>query len=109
MSQIFKKKVPNEMLINLFNSIAIKTDKCFIINNDCYKKGTIYNELIKTFLENCRPYYHISKLKYLEKTLTYNTFTTVLRQICNFNEITYTSKIKYDKSTYNIVYYFYLV
>jgi hypothetical protein len=109
MSQIFKKPVPNEILIKLLNSISIKTEKCFVINNDCYKKGTIYNELIKTFLDECKQYYHISKRKYLERPLTYNTFTTVLRQICNFNKITYTSQIKYDKSSYNIIYYIYLM
>ena len=54
------------------------------------------------------PYYHISKRKYLERKLTYNSFITVIRQICNFNKITYTSQLKYDKSTYDITYYIYL-
>ena len=45
--------------------------------------------------------------KYLDKKLTYNSFTTVLRQICNFNKVKYVSQIKYDKSTYDIVYYIY--
>ena len=73
---------------------------------DSFKKG-IYKDLIPKFLENCKSYYHISKRKYLEKELTFNSFITVLRQICNFNNITYTSKIKYDKSSYFITYYIY--
>ena len=73
---------------------------------DSFKKG-IYKDLITKFLENCKSYYHISKRKYLEKELTFNSFITVLRQICNFNNITYTSNIKYDKSSYFITYYIY--
>ena len=72
-----------------------------------FKKG-IFKETIPKFLEMCLPYYHISKRKYLERKVTYKSFTTVLRQICNANKITYTSQIKYDKSSYNIVYYIYL-
>jgi hypothetical protein len=49
----------------------------------------------------------LSKQKYLERKLAYNNFTTILRQICNFCAINYTSVIKYDKSTYNIIYYIY--
>jgi hypothetical protein len=105
-SQIFKNKIPNEELIHLLEEIAIKTDKCYIMNNIAYKKG-IFNNAIPRFLEECKPYYHISKRIYLERKLNYNTFITILRQICNFNKITYTSQIKYDKSQYDIIYYIY--
>lgn len=105
-SQIFKNKIPNEELIQLLEDIAVKTDKCYIINNIAYKKG-IFNDDIPRFLEKCKPYYHISKRVYLERKLNYNAFITILRQICNFNKITYTSQIKYDKSQYDIIYYIY--
>jgi hypothetical protein len=105
-SQIFKNKIPNEDVIHLLEEIAVKTDKCYIINNIAYKKG-IFNDVIPRFLEECKPYYHISKRVYLERKLNYNAFITILRQICNFNKITYTSQIKYDKSQYDIIYYIY--
>jgi hypothetical protein len=105
-SQIFKKQIPNDVLIQLLDTIAIKTEKGYIINNTTYKKG-LFNDKLTDFINNCKPYYHTSKLKYLDRKLTYNSFITVVRQICNFNKITYTSQIKYDKSTYDIVYYLY--
>ena len=105
-SQIFKNKIPNELLLTLLADISVKTDKCFVFNNNSYKKG-IFNETIPTFLEACKPYYHLSKRKYLERKINYNSFITILRQICNFNNITYTSQIKYDKSNYDIIYYIY--
>ena len=104
--QIFKKNIPNDLLFALFENIAIKTEKCYVINNNAYKKG-IFNESIPSFLEDCKSYYHISKRKYLERKINYNSFITILRQICNHNNITYTSQIKYDKSQYDIIYYIY--
>ena len=106
--QIFKKNVPNENLFQLLDSICLKNEKHYILDVDSFKKG-IFKEIIQQFLDNCKQYYHLSKRKYLEKKLTYNSFVTVIRQICNFNKITYTSQIKYDKSTYSIVYYIYHV
>lgn len=105
-SQIFKKNIPDEILFILLEAICIKNDKYYTFNNNAYKKG-LFNDEIKKFIDSCKPYYHLSKQKYLERKLTYNSFTTVLRQICNFNKITHTSQIKYDKSTYDIIYYVY--
>ena len=39
--------------------------------------------------------------------MSYNNFTTILRQICKSSLITYISKVKYEKSTYGIEYYIY--
>jgi hypothetical protein len=105
--QIFKNNVPNEILFELLDSICLKNEKHYVLNNDSFKKG-VFKELIQKFFDNCTQYYHLSKRKYLERKLTYNSFTTVIRQICNSNKITYTSQIKYDKSTYNIIYYIYI-
>ena len=106
-SQIFKKKIPIDLLFNLLDIICIKNDKYFTFNNTSYKKG-IFNNEIQKFIELCKEYYHNSKKnKDLDKKLTYNSLTTVIRQICNFNKIVYTSHIKFDKSTYNIIYFIY--
>jgi hypothetical protein len=103
-SQIFKTQIPNQLLINLLEENAVKSDKCYVVNNNVYKKG-IFNESIPKFIAECRQHYFLSKRKYLDRKLTYNSFITILRQICNVNKITYTSKIKYDKSVYDIEYH----
>lgn len=102
--QIFKYPIPAEPLFELLDKICTKEDNTYIFNNNAYKKG-IFDNNIPPFLEECKPYYHASKQKYVEKKMTYTGFTTVLRQICNFNNIKYTTKIRYEKSTYEIVYY----
>jgi len=105
-TQILKNKIPNELLFELFDSICLKNDKHYVLNIDSFKRG-IFKDVLYKFIEDCRPYYYLSKRKYLEKKLTYKSFITIIRQICNSNNITYTSEIKYEKSTYNIIYYIY--
>jgi len=107
-TQIFKKQIPNELLFELLSKVCSKTEKYFIFNKNAFKKG-IFEGLLSTFVELCIPYYQVSKRKYLERKLAYNNFTTILRQICKFNKIKYTSQIKYDKSLYEIIYYIYFV
>lgn len=105
-TQIFKKKIDTKILYDLLDKIAFKNEKFFMFNNESFKKGILQEDIIK-FMEECKEYYHLSKQKYLERKLTYNSFTTVLRQICKYNKITYTTQIKYDSSTYNIIYFIY--
>ena len=105
-AQIFKKNIPTELFFSLLDNTSSKNEKHYVFNHASYKKG-IFNELINPFILECKPYYHLSKQKYLERKLTYNSFITIIRQICNFNKITYTSQIKYDKSCYDILYYIY--
>lgn len=106
--QTFKNQVPNELVFELLDKLCIKNDKYYAFNSDSFKKG-VYTGDIPTFVEACLPYYHLSKRKYLEKKLTYNSFMTIIRQICNFNKIVYTSKIKYNKSSYDIIYSIYYI
>lgn len=105
-SQIFKNNVPNAILFELLDKICLKNERHYILNSIAFKKG-VYNEDIQRFFIECIPFYHLSKRKYLERKLTYSNFVTVVRQICNYNKITYTSQIKYDKSNYDIIYYIY--
>jgi hypothetical protein len=104
--KIFKNKYPNELFFSHLQHFAHKMDKYYLVNHEYYKKG-IYNEKLHVFLDELKPYYHVSKQKYVDKKMTYNSFTTILRQICKHNNIHFTSQIKYDKSDYDIFYYIY--
>jgi len=106
MTQIFKSKIPTSILFSLLSDICDKNEKYYLFDKNAYKRG-IYNNKIEAFFELCRPYYHLSKQKYLDRKITYNSLITVIRQICNSNELPYASDIKYDKSLHTIVYYIY--
>jgi len=106
-SQIFKSNIPISMLIELFDKICVKYDSYYTLNNNAYKKG-IFTGDIQQFIIDCIPYYFISKRKYLTRPLNYNHFITIIRQICKHLNIKYNNKIKYEKSTYDIIYNIYL-
>lgn len=104
--QIFKERIPPDILFGLLEELCVKNEKYYTFNNISYKKG-IFTEKIIEFLNACKLYYFVSKQKYLDRKATYNNFMTVVRQICNSNNIVYTSKIRYNKSLYDIEYYIY--
>lgn len=107
MKQIFRKNVPNELLFNLLEKICLKTEKYYLFDQNAFRK-LVYNHLDKDFLNVIIEYYHTSKQFYISRKLTYNSFTTLLRQICKSNNIMFTSQLKYNESKYNIDYFIYL-
>ena len=104
--QIFVKPVPQDLINDLLDKVATKTDKYYIMDIDTYKRVKFY-ELHKDFISTMATYYHLSKKFYVERPMTYTTFVNIIRQVCRSNKVTFTSKIKYNDSTYNIEYYIY--
>lgn len=104
LKQIFKEKVPILILYNLLENISDKNENNYTFDLNSYKKMLYHNYQTEFFNEIIK-YYHESKKFYINRALTYNSFTNILRQICKNNNITYTTKIKYIESEYNIVYY----
>lgn len=105
-SQIFKERVPLSILFSLLDNIALKKNNYYLFDMNAYKK-MIYNEYHIQFCEDLKEYYHKGKQFYLDRQMSYNTFTTILRQICKHEAIMFTSKINYNKSKYNIDYTIY--
>jgi hypothetical protein len=103
--QIFKTTPPLERLYQLLEDVCEKKDNEFYIVDKCSYKKAMFNDLITPFLQDISPFYHLSKKKYVERKMTFNNFITVVRQICNFHELEYDTKINYDKSKYDIVYF----
>jgi len=105
MSNIIKKNFK----INLINKISKfdDTNKYFILNNESYKKGQI-NNLIEEFINDIKEYYIKSKKFYLDRTINYKRFLTIIRQLCKSQNIKFEIKINYIKSKYEIIYYIYL-
>ena len=106
-NQIFKSDFKNEIIFDLLDEIYLqKTDKCYIINSESFKRAK-HKELIKPFCDKLKDYYHKSKQFYVTRDLNYQKFTTILRQICNKNHISFSTKIRYNKCKYDINYFIY--
>ena len=105
-SQLFKKCIPKEIFFELLNNICnINQDK-YVLNNASFKKGMLDEfKYITTFFETIKNYYYLSKQRYVTNKITYKSFTTVVRQICKYHSIPYSTEINYVKSSYEIIYY----
>ena len=105
-SQIFKKQVPINILFDLLDQICLKTNKYYLIDSNSYKK-IIFNNLHTKLCSDISEYYYLSKQFYINRRMSYNSFTNIVRQICKNNGIMFTSQIKYNESKYIIEYLIY--
>lgn len=106
MSQLFKTNVPKNIMMELITTYFYYDDmqKNYILNKSVYKKLILFKTL-SPFLQKIKPYYFVSKQYYVsKKPLTYSNFATIIRQLCKHLNICIKSKIKYYKSTYEIIY-----
>ena len=103
-SQLFKQTVPIDILFNLLSEVCETEHSYFKFNSDAYKRANMDNKT-QQFLERLKPYYHVAKRKYVDRKQSYSNFITILRQLCNSQNVGYTSKICYNKSKYEIIYY----
>lgn len=104
--QIFQTPLCNIDFFDFLNTICLRTDKYFLFDSNAFKK-MVYQNSYEEFKELLKQHYYPSKKHYLDRKLTYTSFTTIIRHICKSNHISYSSETKYSNSNYNIVYYIY--
>ena len=105
-SQIFRKKVPNEILFGLLDKICFKNEKFYLVDVNAFRK-LIFHNLHTIMCDELKEYYNLSKQFYLDRKMVYNSFTNIIRQICKANSVMFTSQIKYNESKYNIDFFIY--
>ena len=104
LNQVIKTDISRNILYDFIKSACIKQHLFYIFDKSAYKKIKLLN-LIEPFIQILKQHYHKSKLFYLERPMIYKNITTIIRQISNYLNVPYTSKIHYFKSTYEIKYY----
>jgi hypothetical protein len=63
-NQIFKQKVPDELLYLLLDKICLKTEKYYLIDMNSYRKMMFHNYNVE-FCNQLTDYYHNGKLFYI--------------------------------------------
>lgn len=107
----FHTILPNNIFFSFLESICLTTNKYFLFDKNAYKKmfyenGNNHN-IFESFRDVLKEYYNESKYTILYRDMTYNRFTSILRQICRTNKVTIKSKVKYANSEYCIEHYIY--
>ncbi len=103
-SQIFKLVPDISYFKDILDSICEIENNKYIINNASFKKGMMFNN-VSEFCSNIEKYYYESKKKYIQRKMTYKYFLTIVRQLCKVSNINYETVTKYNKSTYEIIYF----
>mgnify|MGYP000731217530 CR=1 FL=1 len=107
MSQIFRNIYPKNKLITYIKKISVFKNKYYLFTINLFKKLK-YNNGIKPFIEDIKPYYKPSKQFYVERNMNFKHFITVIRQLCKIHNVKYENRIKYLHNRYDIDYYFYI-
>ena len=105
-NQTFKTPVPVDILWGFLKENTQEHDTYYLFSKALYKKA-VFNNSIQPLMNLIEPHYFLSKKKYVTRKMDYNRFITVLRQLCNLNDVPYETKMVYNNSTYEIVYYIY--
>ena len=103
MSQLFQKQYNEEHFYNFVKKYCENEKGKLIFCKASLKKAKLDDAIIP-FLNDLKNYYFPSKYFYLERDPLYKNVATVIRQICKYLHIPYTSRIKYSKSKYEIIY-----
>jgi hypothetical protein len=105
-TQLYKTPVPADILWLFLQTNGIEKEGGYLLFSKAQYKKALLLKTIEPFLLILEPYYHESKKHYIKRKMDYSHFTTILRQLCNFQKATFQTKLVYDKSTYTIDYYF---
>ena len=103
---LFRAHIPIDYLYDVLEKICVKKEKYYIIDFNSYRLLQ-FHDLYTDFAERIIQAYKPSKQKYVSRTLTYNSFVTIVRHICRINGIPFDTKFNYQYSLYNIDYYIY--
>jgi hypothetical protein len=94
--QLFKFELPFSIVKTIINDICIKTDKYYLFTYLQYKKEE-YNNNISQICDMLTNYYREAKLFYVKRVQTFNSFNTVLRQLCKLHNIPFSISVKYNQ------------
>ena len=106
MSQIFQTDFPKEKLFQFLDNYCNKKKNKLTLNKASFKRAKLDNNVVP-FCNDLKKYYYPSKYHYLERDMIYKNFITVIRQICKYHHLAFTSNIRYFKSKYEIEYIIY--
>tara|TARA_B000000441_G_C21475047_1_gene195010 strand:+ start:199 stop:546 length:348 start_codon:yes stop_codon:yes gene_type:complete len=102
-SQIFKDEPPQKILFDFLEAVCVRTNNKYVFSKANFKKAQMEDK-IRPFCESLKEHYYKSKLFYITRNMNYKNFITIIRQLCKYHHIAFTSVMKYNKSKYEIIY-----
>jgi hypothetical protein len=106
-SQIFKNPVPLSVFTDFLDKNGQKQANKYIFSKTSFKKAQL-EETVQPFLDSIKACYFPSKQFYVTRDATYKGLVTIIRQICKYHHVPFSSQIKYSQSKYEIIYTIFL-
>jgi hypothetical protein len=106
-SQIFKNPVPLSVFTDFLDKNGQKQANKYIFSKTSFKKAQL-EETVQPFLDSIKACYFPSKQFYVTRDATYKGIVTIIRQICKYHHVPFSSQIKYSQSKYEIIYTIFL-
>ena len=101
---VFSKEIPLDVLWTFLEDVCAPQENYYFIDKNMFAK-MIFERRHISFLNCLKSYYFKSKHHYLADDITYNSFVTVLRQICNYHKQKYLIRKVYNHSNYTMCYF----
>ena len=101
--QLFKNTPPQKILFDFLNKCCIFESNQYILEKSNYRSALLKG-LIEPFIQELKPFYHNSKLFYIERANKFKPFITIIRQLCKLYNIPINSTIRFSNSSYEIKY-----
>lgn len=98
-NQLFRMVPDHKIVFSVLDEVCNRDENNFIVDDITFKKLK-YDDRIFKLYEYLRPFYHLSKRKYLDSSVSLKGLLTVLRQLCNLFCIQYVSKTVYRNGTH---------
>lgn len=106
MSQIIRTPFPKNIFFDFIDQYCEKNINRYVFSKESFKRIKLEDQ-VKPFCEKLKAYYFKSKHHYLDRDQTYKNFITIIRQLCKYHHISFTSGITWYKSKYEIKYFIY--
>ena len=101
--QLFREAVPRSLIISVTEALCAKNGGSYTLSLATYRAAAHRGD-VERIRNALKPYYHLSKQYYVTRGATYGHTATLLRQLCKSIGASFTSKILYSRSTYELRY-----
>jgi len=84
---MFAEQVPSEVVLELLEKCCETSENTLVVTETSFKK-MLFHKYHTAFLALCLPCYRRCHRHYVTRPLTYSSWLTILRQICQSHEFT---------------------
>lgn len=107
MSQVFKIEPVYEFLQQILDRFCTKENNYYVIDYITFKK-IVFHKYQETWLEGLLDHYYKSKQFYITRKFTFQSFITIIRQLCKFFDIKYDYLYDKNQSYHHLKYRLYI-